>query len=161
MRTIIEAARTMIHSANMLKPFWAEAVNTAVFILNRTGSNPGNTTSPFEIWHKKKVDMSIFKIFGLKVAAHIPKERRLKLDVKSKEGILVGYSEKVKGYRIYFYQSKKVEILKDIIFLQGENKTTKKTGIVYMRVKKIKKETVKMLTMNQEERLRKMKLKMN
>lgn len=56
------------------------------------------------------------------MAVHIPKERRLKLDAKSKEGIFVGYSENVKGYRIYFQQSKKVEILNDIIFLQEDNK---------------------------------------
>lgn len=36
MRTIVEAARTMLHSMNMQKGFWAEAVNTTVFTLNRT-----------------------------------------------------------------------------------------------------------------------------
>lgn len=51
------------------------------------------------------------------MAAHIPKEKRLKLDAKSKEGIFVSYSDNVKGYRIYFPYNKKVEILKDVIFL--------------------------------------------
>lgn len=116
----------------MSKSFWAKTVNTAVFVLNRMDSNPENTISPFEIWRdKKKVDMSIFKIFGLKVAAHIPKQRRLKLDVKSKERIFIGYSEEVEGYRIYFHQSKKVEILKDVVFLQDENKTKKTDTVIY------------------------------
>lgn len=37
MRTIVEAARTMIHSKHLSLKFWAEAVNTAVYVLNRTG----------------------------------------------------------------------------------------------------------------------------
>lgn len=91
MRTIVEAARTMLHSKNMSKTFWAEAVNTAVFTLNRTGSSPENIKSPFELWHSKKPDINFLKVFGSKVAIHIPKERRLKLDAKSREGIFVGY----------------------------------------------------------------------
>lgn len=59
MRTIVEAARTMLHNANMLKSFLAEAVNTAVFVLNRTGTSPENT-SLLEIWHKKKADINIW-----------------------------------------------------------------------------------------------------
>lgn len=74
--------------------------------------------------------MSIFRIFGSKVAAHVLKERRLKLNIKSKEGILVGYSEDVKGDKIYFPQSKKVEILKDVIFLSDENTTRKETSTI-------------------------------
>ncbi|KMQ86201.1 integrase core domain protein, partial [Lasius niger] len=128
MRTIVEASRTMLHSMNMSKIFWAKAVNTAVFTLNRTGSSPENIKPPFELWHSKKPDINIFKVFGSKVAAHIPKERRLKFDAKSKEGIVIGYSENTKGYRIYFPQKKKVEILKDIVFLRDENERTKETG---------------------------------
>lgn len=89
MRTIVETARTMLYSANLSKSFWAEAVNTAVFILNRTGPVRRNTTSSFKTRHSKRVNMSIFKIFCSKIAAHIPKERRLKLDAKSKEGIFL------------------------------------------------------------------------
>lgn len=103
-------------------------MNTAVFTLNRTDSSPGNIKSSYELWHSKKPDIDIFKVFGSKVAAHIPKEKRLKFDAKSRKGI-IGYSENTKGYRIYFQQMKKVEILKDIIFLQDENETKKKNEI--------------------------------
>lgn len=39
MRTIVEAARTMMHSKNLNENLWAEAVNTAVFVINRTGTS--------------------------------------------------------------------------------------------------------------------------
>ena len=35
-RTIVEMARSMIHEKNMPTKFWAEAVHTYVFILNRS-----------------------------------------------------------------------------------------------------------------------------
>lgn len=38
-RTIVEAARTMIKAKNLQKQLWAEAVNTAVFVLNRSGTS--------------------------------------------------------------------------------------------------------------------------
>lgn len=39
MRTMVEAARTMIQAKGMEKCFWAEAVNTAAFVINRTGKS--------------------------------------------------------------------------------------------------------------------------
>lgn len=73
--------------------------------------------------------MDVFKIFGSRVAAHIPKEKRLKLDAKNKEGIFVSYSDNVKGYRIYFLYNKKVEILKDVIFLPEKSETPQENSI--------------------------------
>ena len=34
--TIVESARSMIHFSNMPQEFWAEAVNTAVYLKNRS-----------------------------------------------------------------------------------------------------------------------------
>lgn len=39
MRTIVEAARTLISSKNLSKNLWAEAVNTVVYVLNHTGNS--------------------------------------------------------------------------------------------------------------------------
>lgn len=54
MRTIVEAARTMIHAKGLHLSFWAEAVQAAIFVLNRTGSSPVQGVSPYELWFKKK-----------------------------------------------------------------------------------------------------------
>ncbi|XP_074031775.1 uncharacterized protein [Leptinotarsa decemlineata] len=64
--------------------------------------------------------------FGSRVSVHIPKEKRQKLDPKSKRGILVGYSDEVKGYRIYFPYINKVEIHRDIVILAEEQEVQKK-----------------------------------
>jgi len=50
MRTIVEEARTLIAYTNLPKNLWAGAINTVVYVLNRTG-NPGNEgKTPYELW---------------------------------------------------------------------------------------------------------------
>lgn len=128
-RTTMEAARKILHSKKMPKTFWTEAVKIAVFVLNRTGSSPISGVFPFKLWYKKNVNMDVFKISGSRVAGHVPKEKELKLDAKNKEGIFVGYSDTVKRYRIYFPYNKKVEILKDVIFLPEKSETPQENSI--------------------------------
>lgn len=122
MRTLVEAARTLLHSKHLEKMFWAEAINSVVFVLNRVGSCPQKENTPYKLWYGKECQMSVFKQFGLKVSVHVPKQRRLKLDAKNRIGTFIGYDECVKGYRIYFSDQNKVEVHRDVIFLNEELK---------------------------------------
>lgn len=115
MRTIVEAARTMVYSKNLSKTLWAEAVNTAVYTINRTGNTGQEGKTPYELWFNKNPDIYNLKIFGSEVYAHIPKEKRRKWDQKGRKGIFVGYSEETKGYRICF-DGKEVSLSRDVIF---------------------------------------------
>lgn len=62
--TIMESARTMIKYKNLPKALWAEAVNTAVYVLNRTPQSKNPEQTPFEVWHGRKPDLSHIKVFG-------------------------------------------------------------------------------------------------
>lgn len=115
MRTIVEAARSMM--TGMQKYFWAEAINTATHILNRTGPSPLEGKSPFEVFYKKDACFEDFRIFGSRVSVLIPKQKRLKLDPKNKIGIFMGYDTEVKGYRVFIPASKKIEVHRDVVFL--------------------------------------------
>jgi hypothetical protein len=53
MRTIVEADRTMLAGKSLHKRYWAEAANTAVFIINRTGTSSVENKTPFELWLNK------------------------------------------------------------------------------------------------------------
>lgn len=114
-RTLVERARCMLFDAKLDKRFWAEAVNTAVYLRNRSPASGLPNVTPIELWTKKKPDLSHIRIFGSHVMVHIPKEKRLKWDIKSKPHILVGYSENVKGYRIYDPDKKCVSVSRDVI----------------------------------------------
>lgn len=116
MRTIVESARTMLHAKNLPMNLWAEATNTAVYILNRTGTSSVKSKTPFELWFGKTPSIEYFRIFGSKVFVHIPKEKRKKWDKKSEEGVFVGYSENVKGYRVWIPNTNEIVVRRDIVF---------------------------------------------
>lgn len=116
-RTLVETARTMIHASGLPIRLWAEAINTATYILNRTGTSSVNGKSPHKMWNGLDYDVTKLRIFGEMVYTHIPKERRQKWDSKGEKGFLVGYDTEVKGYRVWFSHKDQVKIYRDIVFM--------------------------------------------
>lgn len=78
MRTIVECARKMLLSRNLQTRLWAEAVNTAVYLLNRSLGARSNEATPFELWTKQKPDLSHLRIFRCNAFAHVPDALRKK-----------------------------------------------------------------------------------
>lgn len=99
-RTIMERARTMIEAANFNHNYWAEAVNTSVYLKNRSPTRTIFSMTPEEAWSSQRPDVSHLRIFGSRAFLHIPDQQRKKLDAKTKEMILVGYCEDSKAYRL-------------------------------------------------------------
>lgn len=123
-RTVVEKSKCLLFDADLPKKFWAEAVNTAVYLRNRTVASGLNNKTPFELWFGRKPDVSHIRIFGSKIMVHIPKEKRLKWDKKAVNCILVGYSENVKGYRIYNPVKNTISTSRDIIVIEeGMNRS--------------------------------------
>lgn len=104
--------------AKLDKRFWAEAVNTAVYLRNRSTVSGLQSKTPFEVWYGKKPDVISLRIFGSKVMTHVPKATRLKFDSKSKQMILVGYSETTKCYRLYDPETKNVTVSRDVVIME-------------------------------------------
>lgn len=118
-RTLIERAKCMILNANLHVAFWAEAVATAAYIVNRSPTCALSDVTPYEVWTGKKPNLSHMKIFGCPAMVLIPKEKRTKLDVKSRKLIFVGYSDSTKGYRFIDPETKKGLISRDVVFLEA------------------------------------------
>ena len=117
-RTLVEAARSMLQSKRALpNKLWAEAVNTAVYILNRTGPTKVPDKTPYELWMGKQVPIDHVKIFGTECFVHVPKQKRQKLDAKSVKGYLVGYCGDKDGYRVYVPERDDVILSRDVVFL--------------------------------------------
>lgn len=114
-RTLVEKARCLLFDADLPKTYWAEAVNMAVYITNRTLSSATGKV-PDEMFFKKKIDISNLKIFGSSVMVHIPKEKRLKWDKKSSKHLFVGYDDDTKGFRCIDKSTRKLTISRDVIF---------------------------------------------
>lgn len=71
------------------KFLWAEAVNIAVFVLNRSGPMNFDGKTPYEVFTQKMTAVQRFQVFGANCFVQILKEKRKKWDAKEKEGVLV------------------------------------------------------------------------
>lgn len=120
-RTLMEMTRCLLHDKNVPKTFWAEAANTAVFLLNRLPSKALSEQTPFESWHGFKPKLLNLKFFGCLCFCYIPEVKREKLDRKAEPGIFVGYSSKSKAYRVYLPQTNKIIVSRDVQFFETEN----------------------------------------
>ncbi|KAH9649255.1 Integrase catalytic domain-containing protein [Citrus sinensis] len=100
-RSIQEMARTMLNENALPKYFWAEAVNTACYVLNRVLIRPHLNKTTYELWKDRKPNIGYFKVFGCKCFILNTKDNLGKFDPKSDVGIFLGYSNSSKAYRVY------------------------------------------------------------
>ncbi len=119
-RTLVECARTMIHAKDLPTKLWAEAVNTAAYILNRTGPTSLVGKTPYELWHRKTTTVEHIKVFGTECFIHVPKQRRKKWDKKSVKGHLVGYCADADGFRIWVPEKQDIVFSRDVVFKKEE-----------------------------------------
>lgn len=108
--TIVEVVRSLLNEAHLSKNSWAEAVLTAVCMLNRSTSAANRFKTPYELWYGKSPQMSHLKIFGSIAYACIPNEIRRKLDDKSVKCIFIGCAKHEKAYKLFDRISHKVLI---------------------------------------------------
>ncbi|CAL5347060.1 unnamed protein product [Camellia sinensis] len=120
-RSIIEMTRFLLHDKGQPKKFWAEAVNTVIFLLNRLPTKALQKKTPFEAWSGYKPELLNLKTFGCLCFSYIPQVKRDKLDKKVESGIFVGYSSISKAYRIYLPQSNKIIVSRDVQLFELDN----------------------------------------
>jgi hypothetical protein len=121
-RTLLDMARCLMLQSGLPPSFWAEAVNTANYIRNRCPSKSLGGRTPYEVWTGKKPNVSHFREFGCRVFRLDRQPNRGKFDSRAKEGVFLGYSEESKGYRVWMPNERKVEITRDVKFLEGTEK---------------------------------------
>ena len=63
-RTVVEMARTMLKEKNISTALWAEAVATAVYILNRSPTVAVREITPYEALKGSKLTVKHFRVFG-------------------------------------------------------------------------------------------------
>lgn len=125
MRTIVESARSMVHAKGLNENLWAEAVNLAVYVLNRSGTSTIKGKTPYELWHGKSASIENLRAFGTGVYVHIPKQKRRKMEPKSRKCIFVGFDDDIKGYRVYDPDTRGISVVRDVKFLSDEFNTMK------------------------------------
>ncbi|GKE17033.1 putative ribonuclease H-like domain-containing protein, partial [Tanacetum coccineum] len=119
-RTLIRAARTMLADSLLPAVFWAEAVNTACYILNRVLVTKHHNKTPYELIIGRAPNISCMRPFGCPVTILNTLKPLGKFDGKTKEGFLVGYSVKSKAFRVFNFETKKVKENLHVNFLENK-----------------------------------------
>ncbi|GJY12014.1 retrovirus-related pol polyprotein from transposon TNT 1-94 [Tanacetum coccineum] len=119
-RTLIEAARTMLADSLLPIPFWAEAVNTACYVLNRVLVTKPQNKTPYELLIGNSPSISFMRPFGCPLTILNTLDSLGKFDGKSDEGYLLGYSTTSKAFRVYNKRTKRVEENLHIDFLEDQ-----------------------------------------
>ncbi|CAN1273905.1 Retrovirus-related Pol polyprotein from transposon TNT 1-94 [Linum perenne] len=115
-RVLLDLSRTMLLDHNTPKRFWAEAVSTACYILNRTLIRKGLDKTPYELLKNKIPSIGYFHHFGCHCFVLNTKDHLGKFDAKSSESIFIGYSLKSKAFRVFNKSSGKVEESIHVVF---------------------------------------------
>ena len=90
---INECARSMRLHFGLPKAFWADAVNTTVYLINHGPSVPLEYRLPEEIWSGKEVKLAHLKVFGYVSYVHVKSNDCNKLDDKARKCFFIGYGD--------------------------------------------------------------------
>ncbi|GJY13748.1 putative ribonuclease H-like domain-containing protein [Tanacetum coccineum] len=118
-RTLIEAARTMLVDSKLPTTFWAEAVNTACYVLNRVLVIKPHNKTPYELIRGRPPLIDFMKPFGCPVTILNTRDHLGKFDGKADEGYFVGYSVVSKAMRVFNKRTRIVEETLNIRFLEN------------------------------------------
>ncbi|GKA45344.1 ribonuclease H-like domain-containing protein, partial [Tanacetum coccineum] len=123
-KTLIKAARAILADSLLPIPFWAEAVNTACYVLNRVLVTKPQNKTPYELLIGKSPSISFMRPFGCLLTILNTLDSLGKFDRKSDEGYLLGYSTSSKAFRVYNKRTKRVEENLHINFLENQPNVT-------------------------------------
>jgi hypothetical protein len=115
-RTLLDMARTMLDEYKTPDRFWAEAINTTCYSINRLYLHRILKKTSYELLTSKNPSVSYFRVFGSKCFILIKKGKNSKFAPKEVEGFLLGYDSNTRAYRVFNKSTRLVEVSCDIVF---------------------------------------------
>jgi hypothetical protein len=115
-RTLMDMARTMFEEYKASNRFWAEAINTACYFINRLYLHRILKKTSYELLTGKKPNVSYFRVFGSKCFILVKRGKNSKFAPKAVEGFLLGYDSNTRAYRVFNKSTRLVEVSCDIVF---------------------------------------------
>lgn len=88
----MDMVRCMLKAKKMPKEFWAEAVATVVYILNRCLTNSIRDKMLEKAWSGRRPSIKHLKVFGCITYAYVLDQLKKKLDDKGEKCIFIGYN---------------------------------------------------------------------
>ena len=117
-QSIQKLARTMLLAANCTYRLWGEACLCATFLLNLTDECPATRKSAFETIYGHPPNLKILHPFGARRYYYDHKHNKALWTNRGTPAILVGYTERIDGYRVWNPREKKLYKTKDVCFIR-------------------------------------------
>lgn len=116
LRTLNDCVRTMLlHSAAPLV-FWAEALSTATYLINRRPCRATGTTTPFALLFGVEPTYDELRVFGCHCFPNLTASSHHKLDARSTLYVFIGYPADHRGYRCYDVATRHVMTSRHVVF---------------------------------------------
>jgi hypothetical protein len=128
-RTLLDMARTMLNEYKTPDRFWAEAINTAWYSINRLYLHRILKKKSYELLTGKKSNVSYFRVFGIKCFILVKRGRKSKFAPKVVEGFLLGYDSNTRAYRVFNKSTGLVEVSCDIVFDETNGSQAEKVDL--------------------------------
>jgi hypothetical protein len=112
----MEMTRTMLNESKLNDIFWPQDIHTAVHILNIILLRNNTDKTPYKLWKGRLANIKHFRIFGSKCYIKRINKDLGKLDSRTDEGLLVGYSCSSKAYKCYNFKLRKIVESIDVRF---------------------------------------------
>jgi len=120
-RSLKELARTMLNESNLPKYFWAYAIYTPSYVLNKTLIRPILKKAPYKLYRGRKPSISHLRVFGCKCfILNNGKDNLGKFDLKSDEGMHIGCAINGHAYRVYNKRLLTVEESMHVVFGESD-----------------------------------------
>ncbi|GKA07094.1 ribonuclease H-like domain-containing protein [Tanacetum coccineum] len=123
-RTLIEVARTMLVDFKLPTTFWAEAVNTACYVLNRVLVIKPHNKTPYELIRGRNSLIDFMKPFRCLVTILNTMDHLGKFNGKANERFFVGYSVVSKAMTVFNKRTRIVEETLNTRFLKNTPNVT-------------------------------------
>jgi hypothetical protein len=105
-----ERITSLLSEANLPMQFWAEALAALTHIWNRCPTSALKGKTPYELWFKRKPDVSHLRVWGCLAYVHVQKDKRKGFSPHMEKGIFIGYPDGYKAWKFYIPSTKKVVI---------------------------------------------------
>ncbi|GJU96856.1 zinc finger, CCHC-type containing protein [Tanacetum coccineum] len=99
-RALKKMVNSMLSYSGLSEGFRGEAMLTAYYLLNRV-HNKRNKTTPYELWYKKRPNLSYLRVWGCRAVVRLSNPKRKTLGEKGIDCMFVGYAQHSKVYRFY------------------------------------------------------------
>ena len=100
----------MLYEAGLPPSFLGEAINAYVHIWNQCPTASLSDITPYELWHKRKPNVSNLRVWGCASYVHVQKDQRSGIGSHMQKCVFIGYPDGYKGWKFYNPITKKVVI---------------------------------------------------